>query len=625
MTPEELALKGYYLFPCAGKTPLVKWPKRSTTDPVTIHRWKVRHPNCSWGIDCGKSGLFVIDDDRGKNPEAINSLFGLELEHGLLPETFTSKTQSGGYHYYYKGFGRNSAGNKLGPGLDTRGQGGFVVAPCSSGYAVEKDLPVAGVPEWVIDLVGRPPAKKERTDLENVILDLPVDIDRATSYLQTAEPAIEGNYGDTLTYKTACQVRDFGISEEKCLELMLPWNDTCSPPWDLEDLEVKVANAYEYAENSLGALSPDVVFAEFIEPAAPAEDDELFIDGTEFIAQSMKIDYLIRRLIETPSTGLIFGPSTVGKTFVSLDMALSIACGTSWLDGAAQQGIVVLFVGEGRQGLKRRIKAWLKHYGLTLPPNSLKISTKRIEFSRAGVMAAAAKLQSIHEKTGKPIRACFIDTLARHIPSGADENSAKDIGAFINAVDWLRDRFNCVAAVVHHTGKKNPEISRGSSALRGAMDWEFRVEGEGDIRSIVWTKQKEIRLPKPSSFRLEVVDLEEEKGEDEDEEDLDSVVPVICEYDPTRGKGKGLSDAVKKAFEILQLCIAVGPNENYADKKAWRDGLYKHMKDATTKAKEKAFLRARTDLTKAKCIEIIGDTVFDISLDGDMSVFEDEQ
>ena len=43
---------------------------------------------------------------------------------------------------------------------------------------------------------------------------------------------------------------DLGISKEKAVELLAEhWNPHCQPPWEIEDLELKVSNAAEYQQN----------------------------------------------------------------------------------------------------------------------------------------------------------------------------------------------------------------------------------------------------------------------------------------------------------------------------------------------------------------------------------------
>lgn len=602
ITPEDLASAGFYLFPCNGKTPLVKWSSESSTDLAVIQTWATRFPDCNWGIDCGKSNLAVLDVDSGKTEDAEDNLLELLMQHGELPETCIVRTQSGGLHYYFRGDIKNSASTKLGKGLDTRGSGGYVVAPCSPGYNVIKDHKIAEVPEWLVSLVGAPTKKKEQILTTNVELDTEAATIRAIKYLaEEAAPAIQGAGGDEQTYKVACRVRDFGISREACFNLMLDHYDPrCQPPWG-ELLESKVTNAYAYAGNVVGASAPQAVFSEFVDPATT-----LFIEANALLSRKIKIDYLIHQLIETPSTGLIFGDPSSGKSFLAIDMACAIACGTSWMGKYAQPGIAVYFAGEGRQGVQRRIAAWKTHYGIDIPDNRLYVSEKRIEFSTQSLKEVANELRAIEEKTGRQISACFVDTLARHMPSASDENSARDMGGFINAVDWLRDQFNCVVAVVHHSGKMNKDTSRGSSAIRGAMDWEFKVSEKKGLRAVIFTKQKESELPEPMGFALKQVDIGE---------DTSSAVPISCEYNSGNEKLANLSSDALLALSVLQFGISQSPNP-YILEKEWQKAFYESLgEEVSGTARRQKFSRVKKQLLKSVTIEYVGDKVFDVSLD----------
>jgi hypothetical protein len=87
-----------------------------------------------------------------------------------------------------------------------------------------------------------------------VDLDSDSAIYRAREYLRHVEPAVEGQGGDRHTMTTAAAVKDLGVSEDRCLELMADlFNPRCDPPWQLAGLTEKVANAYRYCtENAPG-------------------------------------------------------------------------------------------------------------------------------------------------------------------------------------------------------------------------------------------------------------------------------------------------------------------------------------------------------------------------------------
>jgi hypothetical protein len=67
-----------------------------------------------------------------------------------------------------------------------------------------------------------------------------------------------------------------------------------------------------------------------------------------------------------------------------------------------------------------------------------------------------------------------LDTLARCFVGG-EENSAKEMGEFVNGVGWLQRQTGATVIVLHHTGKQEKEIERGSTALRAGFDVMIHV------------------------------------------------------------------------------------------------------------------------------------------------------
>jgi len=126
------------------------------------------------GIACGPAGLVVIDLDTAKGEAATGAETLAELEHqsgSALPATWTVGTPSGGRHLYYRRpsagvFGNTAA--RVGPGIDTRALGGYVVAPPTTTDAGEywliDDHPPSELPDWFGQLVNAP----ERTSPINV-------------------------------------------------------------------------------------------------------------------------------------------------------------------------------------------------------------------------------------------------------------------------------------------------------------------------------------------------------------------------------------------------------------------------------------------------------------------------
>ncbi len=130
--------------------------KDATTDEATIREMWERWPDAGIGIPTGKaSGWFVLDRDDRHGGDA--SLTALVEEHGDLPATQQAATPSGGAHYVYKYPASATLGNsagKLGKGLDTRGEGGYIVAPgIDHSRRWVNALDPADPPEWMIGLL----------------------------------------------------------------------------------------------------------------------------------------------------------------------------------------------------------------------------------------------------------------------------------------------------------------------------------------------------------------------------------------------------------------------------------------------------------------------------------------
>jgi hypothetical protein len=133
---------------------LVRWSREATTDEAKIRAWWRKWPSANIGVATGPSGLLVVDVDNKNGKDGNGSLDTLELMWGDLLPTLTARTASGGRHIYLRGLSRNSV-CKLGPGLDVRSAGGYIVAPGSrldggGEYRWETDLPVAGAPGWLV-------------------------------------------------------------------------------------------------------------------------------------------------------------------------------------------------------------------------------------------------------------------------------------------------------------------------------------------------------------------------------------------------------------------------------------------------------------------------------------------
>lgn len=185
---------------------------------------------------------------------------------------------------------------------------------------------------------------------------------------------------------------------------------------------------------------------------------------------------LVTGLLFAETTSMIVGPPKQGKTFLSVGLVCSVITGRDWL-GLQTHGKgrpVVFLVGEGQRGIVTRIKAWCAYYSeptetiersLHMLPGGLSLQDER---HRVGIVTALEELQP---------SLVVIDTLHRHA-RGAEENSARDMGQFVQALDAIAEATTAHVSTVHHTGKDTGKGARGSSALLGAVDTELTVSGD---------------------------------------------------------------------------------------------------------------------------------------------------
>jgi hypothetical protein len=134
----------------------------ATTDPERIRRWWQKWPSANVAVRTGsESGVIVLDVDVDRG--GLGALFNLQRRYGALPPSRAVRTGSGGRHYWFAHPGspvRNSAG-RLGPGLDIRGDGGYVISPPSihaagGRYLWVSEVELAPAPAWLLDACRQP-------------------------------------------------------------------------------------------------------------------------------------------------------------------------------------------------------------------------------------------------------------------------------------------------------------------------------------------------------------------------------------------------------------------------------------------------------------------------------------
>ena len=254
------------------------------------------------------------------------------------------------------------------------------------------------------------------------------------------------------------------------------------------------------------------------------QTDEVDVDRPPLLEHIAKIkltapQYLIEGLIEQQSLCQIFGEPGTGKSFVGIDVACSIGSGKDFHGRPVVRGPVIYVAGEGRRGVVRRVNAWAKAHSIKLSDMSLYVSRTAVGINNGNNLSELkSEIRSIAEEFGSPAL-IILDTLARNFGDG-DENDTRDMTSFIAEIDRLNDEFDCASLIVHHAGHGEKGRARGSSALKGALDTEYKISKQDDRIKMSCTKMKDEDEPDPLLFYLIPVDM----GKDENGNPVGSAV-----------------------------------------------------------------------------------------------------
>ncbi len=278
------------------------------------------------------------------------------------------------------------------------------------------------------------------------------------------------------------------------------------------------------------AEGPETIRRQILDALRPPAPAFPFAQVGELLTGPKSARWLVRGWIEAGSVALLFGESTAGKSFQALDWCACIATGTPWNGCAVQHGPVFYIAGEGKGGIGRRLAAWEAHHGTRLANAPLFVSERAAALMDAGeALSIGQAVGQLSDRYGPPALV-VVDTLHRNMGSG-DENSAEDFAAFLANIDRaIREPLGCAVLLVHHSGHADKTRSRGSSAIRAALDAEFSLTMDGDtLRKLECTKQKDSEPPEALTLEARSVALPEPWVDEETGEPLTSLVLVPTE------------------------------------------------------------------------------------------------
>jgi Bifunctional DNA primase/polymerase, N-terminal/Primase C terminal 1 (PriCT-1) len=236
-----LAGRGLAVFPCGAnrKTPITKHGcKEATRDPQVITAWWTSYATANVAVAIGEpSGVVVLDIDMKRGLNGETDLEALEQKHGSLPSTVEAITPSKGRHLWFTGPGRPVPCSRgvLAPGLDIRGDGGYVLVPPShvveadySGnyaWSVDSAATFAPMPAWLLDLAS--PLRREPKP--------------AGHFADLANGVGNGRRNESLASLCGKLFR-VGLTPSQVFDYLLYWNTLNTPPLPEERIKLAVRN-----------------------------------------------------------------------------------------------------------------------------------------------------------------------------------------------------------------------------------------------------------------------------------------------------------------------------------------------------------------------------------------------
>ncbi|MEX2650362.1 MAG: bifunctional DNA primase/polymerase [Alphaproteobacteria bacterium] len=461
------AARSWPVLPCKARAKVPATPRGvhdATCDATVIRGWFANGSNLNVAIRT--DGLFVLDVD-GAEGEA--SLAALEREHGALPLTAVQLTPRG-RHFVFRvadGLPVPNSASSLGPRLDVRGTGAYIVAapsvhPCGRQYAWDVDRhpdewPLADAPAaWLA--LARAPAKAKPTG------------DNAAR--ENTGRLTEGQRNATL-FRLACKLRRDALGADAILAAIEAENrERCDPPLDAAEVRAIAASASRYERGTeRGAEAPSDDRPPLV--ARPLGDrDPAAIPPRRWV--------MGRRYLRGHVT-LTIAPPGASKTTLALHEAVAIVTGATWAGQTVFEPGPVLYVGaeDDLDEIDRRIFA-------VATAMQADLSLVRARLHRIAACDRAVSIGSWSDR-GAFLRGTDVDALI---------TEARRIGAVLVELDPLADLHTvpendngamclvgaacreiaqsagCAVGVVHHTRKPSAASAEGfagdANAGRGA-------------------------------------------------------------------------------------------------------------------------------------------------------------
>lgn len=230
------------------------------------------------------------------------------------------------------------------------------------------------------------------------------------------------------------------------------------------------------------------------------------IQWSDIDSVGIRQDWLIEDMMFEGDAGLIFGASGSGKSFLAVDMGLSIARGVPFLGKATRAGAVLYQAGEGGKGLVKRLRAYRQDRIVQGDVPFILLPARVDLFGSDGDGDAFIEECRAWKVLYPDLAALFIDTLSTASP-GANENASEDMSRLLKWSERIQREIGCAVIWVHHKNAAG-DRERGHTSLRANVDTAIEINrSEDDERTLKVVKIKDGEDGEKIGFELQSVTI----------------------------------------------------------------------------------------------------------------------
>lgn len=454
--------------------------KDASNEQGEILRWWTTWPSANVGVRTGpESGIVVVDIDPRHG--GLETWEALEEQHGYDASlgNVVAVTGSGGVHIYYRHPGSHikSRSGGLGPGVDVKADGGYVVAPPS--------VHRLGTPYYWA--AGHDPWEREIAELPDWLIQLMQEPVSRDKYEAKEHPArfTKGGRNNGLT-SLAGVMRNKGFGEAAIFNALMAENETrCEPPLDAREVAQIAKSVMRYEPETAGPLIVDTSRGK----TGPERREEAYVPMPrtfrELQAKSLPpLEWAVPRFLPQ-GCAMLAGAPKLGKSWLMLNLCFAISEGEMAFNflPTIPGDCLYLALEDGESRLQGRARVLLPESGW---PERAWYEVKWPRIDEGGKEALEAWLG---QHPGA--RLVVIDTFVLFKPLDVGKSS-KDIYAAdyaaVRAVKAIADAYGVCILLVTHLNKSQHEDwvngMTGSTGLSGSADTLLnlaRPEGRRDV------------------------------------------------------------------------------------------------------------------------------------------------